>query len=844
MKSNKKTAENTSKLGLNQDVIANIANEDERQIAELILESVRKGIIEDCSNDNDGYFFRFKLAATQREYEVYFESRLDKRKNNEGHSGAERAIKASEFVIALTEKISENHNCYVVPSKRISAPSVQSVASYVGCDLNLLKISKERSKVDGMFSDDTLITHELEVAVIASIGEHYELMVEAVTVQENKMTGELSFKYRSSSDHTPFDDTEGEKAVKIGERERSDASNLFGLITGSEKRVENNQKILTALAQPSESGAEESDFRKFISGLSDDTVTVGQINVIPSALFVGTEKSKNFVYTLGEKGCVFTVSWNKSAEAFNKESKLYILHDKSGKFLGLTYKDKVTLNDGEELTLEPFEVGTDSIVVAYECKNKKLKPVCATLLYPGKPGATVNEYKGVKNFAVMRSGLSDTVAETIVGEGVYILNSDAEYVDEGVYYKEDCAVCEYSKEKHWAGNLEEKYFVDTDSTFKKGMIYCKTMTTAYSKKLCVFCGTEYFADAEREKKYSIKTRLLDGNHYCGVCIEQKKVSISQRYGKQETAELIDAYKDQLNQSQKPDGKIFAITDGGLLRLAKNSTGHVFKCSQCEKIIYTAKSHAENCDVCYKALCLKCKDDRTKYHKLMLYEGPVRNARKAEYQYCDSCPEGDSVIGARLIRSVKKANTSLDFGAIFTNPATTDKAYHCGVCGDPVYDESGTRAACDCCGRAVERTCYDNRTPYKGMRLCNDCLRLAQNGDRKAIDASLNQLNACVSAMNDLKDKEQWLINWISTVGIKKIMHHFTFSDRKAILGALKNGTANVFKVDILKFSIPQKGKFSDRKEKLYARFTIRCASYTYYFNMIGKKIILELEGVV
>ena len=823
---------------LTEAKVSTIKNKDEQVIASLILECIKHKILTDCSNDPNGRFFRFRFWNELPEYEIYFGA-LDKRLKITEHSGAERAIRASEFVTNLLKIIDTYYNCYIVPSDKIDPPANSTISKYIGHYPSMVLIDESKTRDGVTYSEDN-ISHELEVRIIAKIGNKYKRIIEVVTVQKNA-NGELSFKDSNySRDGLPAftDSTKGNIGdLAQNERERERARTLFELITGSDrnnfhetdkdrlaKKAENSRKILEALA-----ASENSEFHKFITELGSKSSAVGQINVIPTSLFVGAAKEKTYYYVIhDEKGkkFEFALTWNQSAESFTDETPLYILPADDGSFMGLTYAKTIKKENGEERSLEAFEPGKDKIVLAHVIENGAPKAVCATVLHP-ENNPTVHSYKGVSNFAVSISKHSNSEDKNYVS--CCYLKSEVINVDGGFYLKNDCAECQYSKTLHWRGNLEKHNFINSELCLQNGLIYLASPRATMKKRFCDCCETEYYAeDGMRYTDYKIAKTLLDGKIACDNCYRAGGSPFTT--SKLGDIKLVEAFLDKKKISPSPDGRIFAKLVGGRLK-EFNRGGNVFECSACKRLIYPNRySGVSTCEICGNLLCMECKAS---------FESNVvlaSDLSSAPLRFCPSCPTENTpgVTGARIFDNAREANTKTKIkGRIYVDPAKTDRAYHCGFCGELVFDRT-TPKKCDCCGRLIEASCYKNIRPVNEMRLCLLCSIQTTTGAKKDVVAQQrSEIENCDKLLAEEEKKLNWLTDYLkSEDALRTMLSQLPLKFRRYV-----DGNPNNVKIEIIYHSIEKAGSFKN----LYAefKFTVPAKRITYYFIINGKKIKFE-----
>ena len=719
----------------------------EKETASFILAALNNELVQ-CVGYEDGYF-RFCILEketagvktySEREYEVCFGVNPPK---SGKHALAERALRASEFIINLLGLIGKEYNCYVVPEIEINAPNVKDVRNRVfegeeGVSITEGKSSGVKSAASYNF------VYELEVMINAAVdyagGEKYEYarINDSVVVEVSVVGDKWDFSY-SYNEHLRkiVDEKGGESTEDIKPEQLEMVRRVLEKVASNEEKRE----ILEALAS-NENSKFTQNFLKKLGEMYD--VRVGQISVEPCAIYVDRIPNKTFAYTVkadgSSQGFVLKLTWNKKPNEFKKDIPLYLVTDGEGRFDGLTYEKEY--KDGESVkTRESYDKDC-KLVVAYGYNGKKpalnQKPVPTKLsIVPVNPeGAEQGKpFKGVSDWATKVTAISDKFfnAEEKAGKGGVLYDSayyawdclekiepfkvDGKTLYEGgVYLTSDCAEFEYQGDgaRIWQGDLGEMQlpYIDPQGVEKKGFLPAKFEKISALKKNCPCCKTVYYADNERWNKYLKKRELFDGNHCCSAC-ENDFETVRTIGGEQRR--LTEVYRDHAT-GKKTKGKILA-------KGIKSTRGwtmtdeNVYTCAECKDLVYCPNGEKVVCDICGKIYCHACAE-KTNVGGFKMLDG------KCGCKKCCSQPNSITKIQHTLIdrqgilvaycTDVYLPNEE-NQGSLFVRVMQDKKpivgngknAVQCSHCGKWIYyDEKAKGNACGTCKGYLGVKCYN------------------------------------------------------------------------------------------------------------------------------------------
>ena len=166
-------------VAFNENFVNNIKDANERSIAGLILSATERGLLNNVTKNSDGRFFCFEISKSEGEtYEIYF-GKKPSPSELAAHPNAERAIRSSGLIRRLFDEIRFRSNCFIAPSGNISAPAEEDILELFDLKGQRISLAFDDSKtVDGDSFSSSGVTHELEVEIFASIGNHYKRMVD------------------------------------------------------------------------------------------------------------------------------------------------------------------------------------------------------------------------------------------------------------------------------------------------------------------------------------------------------------------------------------------------------------------------------------------------------------------------------------------------------------------------------------------------------------------------------------------------------------------------------------------------------------------------------------------
>lgn len=779
-------------------------NEDEKQIANLIIAALDNGILDKDSAEDlgDGYF-RFRIQSDPRAYTIC----LGVNPNREKYKGAERALRASEFVTRLLNLINSDYNCYVVPT-RITPPSPSAVNSRLSGTYSYTVDFAYLSK--SSISADTGRSFELEVVIIAAAGDRYERITDNLAVNlKGQISGKkvAEFEYREI-EHPTVEKDEGGFVDMI---DREAVNEILVAVNSNE----NKQKILETLAS-----SEKSRFHSFLSSLSSEGGDiVGQINVQPCSVFVCATPEQEFVYHIGtadsDKKLPLTIVWN-SQNDISISTPLFVIA-KEGKFLGLGCRPEYKDETGAVIPCPQLTISDTVIPVMKVDENEKCVISEVTLLPP--PGTKdAPMYKGVADYAVYVGKCSSKFRKG------YYLKSHTVHADSEYYLSADCEVCNYSGLPCWKGSLSPVVsYMDQFGMLKEGKIN-SNIYTSYNKRTCKLCGKVFYCDQTRYNYYAKNYMTLDGKYCCPQCNVENK--IVENNGK--------SYKLLYNVISPSfgTGKIFALMNKDGEFVAPDNGGNVFKCSNCFKIAAYDKTNDKKCEVCGERICSVC-------------NGAYRHRLYTGQHICASCPrDGDDkpAISKNTDNSGKKIFTChemnegnvISVADIYHSPK---HLFHCAVCGKLTYLDPNQSSSykCQCCGRLMDKSCYNSLSPdpFFKLKLCSYCKKETETEafiERKNSllekDRRLAEENAEI-----LKDRETMFASWQDIIDrdLSAYLPYLNQKDKMAAFRAKKAGRnlRKIYQVQVIEY-----GK--DEKNRIYVHFEMEFVrtkrKYTFYFK--------------
>ena len=676
--------------------IASDKNKDteQRNLAGLIEAAVTNGLI--ALKDFDRGVFTFTSDGGLRTYRVFFDEPAEAK-------GAERIIRASEFVTAIFDKINTSYNCYFAPATN-TRPEPAAIRERLFPETDT--VITDGGSEEGEFGSASRI-FELDFNIIVAVGDAYERLNDHIVAQKNGEAPDgtpiIEYVYRHLPQHTVagknFEVKEEELAAS-----RKQAEGIVSVLNGNRAKKE----VLNAFAR-----AKKSSLRSFIDRLPDEAANrVGEINLQLTSVFVGAVAVNTYYYDIkdGKDTHRLAIVWNKDGADFNKSTRLYIYIDNNGDFAGLTFEKENRQDSKNIIQRSPF-AEEDRLVIANGYGEGGITRRL-TLLAP--ENSTVGEpYKRVRSCAVKISGISKRLLKRdprLAGrEEEYFLASDVEAVDGGYYLKEDVGTCDYTGKRVHLGTLTEGQvdYVDENGKILRGYVSAAIAEDANYRHQCPYCGKSFIADPERFEKYKLDHRLLNGDFYCDGCEKKSAKGEAIAVG----SKRYRLYKNvrQSSSAAAANQALMVLLNEGGTPLAPADGGNLFVCGNCGDNVY--KEHVaalRPCGVCGADLCSVCYGKTNDREKLA----------NRELRICASCPKPEMLpegveASKRITRGaysgkclVRARSGSEKFRKLLVveDPNETATLYNCLSCGDLVYLDKPVNVSCSVCGRKVCPAC--------------------------------------------------------------------------------------------------------------------------------------------
>ena len=760
--------------------------EEEKQIYALIDAAKNKeGLITEY-RESDGYIF-CKLDGIT--YELCFGCNPAP-----DHPCAERAIRASRFVTRLMDKIRKDYSCYFVQSDVNFYPHESALREKLNSGRTFAKIPAICTpKPEDAYGTNCFVSsYELEVEIVATVGETYQRMVDFLTVKLDENGAVYTHSQRISAKELTKPIADEEK--KDAEKRADDIMKLVldGQLPGKSKneniRKDNIRRMLEALTN-----SNNSRFSRFINDVSkQEGVNVGQISIKPCALLIDAIDDKKYVYRASclEGTGDLSVIWRSSLGKFEENTPLYLQITKAKEFAGFT-------NVKNEYPISNF----DSLVLAH----RATKQGNDTKIAPDEWTLDESYDKLIRNCAV---------PVEIKGKTKYFFKKYAEKVDGEWRLKLECEKCALTDESHYKGNLSSEYYL------KNGEIQFGRIYTAGAQSFsCETCRKTIYYRGSEHLNYRSLHRLLDGNHYCDLCGDTVRNG-NLKYQKTENVH-----------SGNKIGTVYArINENGFLPVENG--GNVFVCANCGKpILYDSRIENNRCDICSNRICSNCANNSagTPTRKKVLNTGTYACNR------CASIPTIKTAFSNEAMRLFTVEDENGQEQMVLDNAESPELIFHCVECGKPRYYENNARTKhkkCSSCSRIICSCCSDKCTEddtYLALTYCRDCdakrNEKYENEKKIAEDIFQKVTNQEIKVFHAEKNANLELKNHV-TDHINRYLPYFSMADRKLVRSSIrKNRIDEAIKVECLSVSVLEKTvnykyKLSVRGGKAYLFYRV------------------------
>ncbi len=749
-----------------------ILTDQEKQIYELLKAAKEENLVTDYQ-ENSNYV---SCYLDDIHYEICFGENPD----SEQHPNAERAIRASRFITRLMDKVKKDYSCYYVQYNTIP-PEKDLLNNKLFGNRTHGEISISDPPKEAEHGVDWFFSHyEIEVEIVAAVGDIYERMVDYLTVDMKYENGEGStvytHKHIDKDERSTFSESEldAEKLLKQGaaQNQASEILNfiLNGQLPGESAnescRRENIQKMLSVLA-----ASESSQFCQFLGRVSiQEDAKVGQLTVKPCALLIDAVNDKKYVYRFScnrEIGDL-SVIWRSSLGAFEVTTQLYLyLSESQLKNQEPTYKFEGLTNIPNEYPINDF----GSLVLAHKVekngKGIKIIPDKWTLKDPNFVATLANgenQVRAINNYAV-------GVERNGVTKHFYI--KDVFFVDNNFRLKSECRKCPLTGKYHYYEHFSAAYYLK-DQKIEFGDIY----TSGVHSFTCEICGrTIYYSSEKQKDAYLASHILLDGKHSCDNC--QDRFSRG-AYTYQKTENVICGNRS---------GTVYALVDtNGFLPIEKN--GNVFTCANCgQAVLHDNKSEDNRCQICQSRVCSRCATNS----KISALRPKVVN--KGELA-CRNCLSKDIIQGCD--GELKLFEVESDDGMkqyVLDDAKYPGLVFHCVVCGKAKYYDKLSYEKfrrCSSCDRIICPSCVDkcksDASPFR-LIFCPNC---ATECDDK-YDSEKKKAEEIYSKVLDYLNKREntqtrakhHLENHVKK-NIKKYLPYLTLADRSCVRKSIRN----------------------------------------------------------
>ncbi len=713
--------------------------EEEKQIYALITAAKDQGII--TAYSDDGKYISCKLDDIKYEISLGFNPDSD-------HPSAERAIRASRFVTRLMDKIRKDYSCYFVQSEDHFYPYEEVLKNKLnnGRALQITNLVTHTQKAAG--SDCFVSSYEIEVEIVASVGESYERMVDFLTVEMDSKGAVYTHKHINSPQVLTKSIPPAEMAD--AQKRANEILNfvLNGQLPGKRKdesiRKSNVRNILQALAQ-----SNDSRFRAFLNRVSSKDEKVGQISLQPCSILIAAVDEKEYVYkaSCGTETGELSVIWRSNLGEFDENTPLYLNITPSKKFIGLT-------NVKTSHPIKDF----NSLVLAYKAEMKDGEVV----ITPDRWTLNDSYKQYINDYAV-----------PIERDGVtrYFSNRYAVIADGKWRLKLDCKECALTGIAHYKGDLSNKYYLK-NGKIEFGKIYtigvqCFSCETCH--KVIYYLGKDYLP-------YLSSHVMLDGKRYCDQCNDTVK-----------TDDFLYRKTENVANGNKV-GTVYALMDGKDFVPIENG-GNVFICANCGKtVLYDKETEDRTCGICGEHICSHCANNSD--------DAPDRPlVINLSTMACRSCLSKETI--ARHGKEMKLYHIDDGHGKeqLYLDKAQNpDNIYHCVECGKlKFYDgnKQEQQKKCSACGRIICSSCLKNHPTDDnclGLFYCKKCAEEctpAYNAAKNTAEASFQKLKNQEAQVLHAQFGAQAELKKHVADNIKKYLPFFCSEDRKALRKILR-----------------------------------------------------------
>ena len=332
------------------------ATQDERAIASLIVAAAQNGIVSILGEDSEGYWsFSFPTVGTTYELCFYKNPSLT------SHPRAERAVRASDFIMTLLDAISHGYSYHIVSLKHLSDPLCtdegrrdSTEATWVANDrpplferlfadagVTLTLLTDEKKEALGISDKDLPVLtdedsgHELDLTLYLTSGSVFRRVSACVRIIERsrkKTEGEpdevtIDFEYYDSKKRNAVASTSGADLDEDAKRKAKPILDIVNDLSAAHKRDIINALVLgerTRLLSSVEkqlphtllsdqelerltaaAGDDAFPILGFLgnvanAGGTEDTERIGIVTMIPSALFIDAIPPV-YTYAIGEE---------------------------------------------------------------------------------------------------------------------------------------------------------------------------------------------------------------------------------------------------------------------------------------------------------------------------------------------------------------------------------------------------------------------------------------------------------------------------------------------------------------------------------------------------------------
>ena len=732
--------------------------EEERQIFALINAAKEEALITEYNDD--GEYITCNLDGAHYEICLGFNPSPE-------HPYAERAIRASRFVTRLMDKIKRDYSCYFVYPENDFYPNESILKDKLNASRSLKITEIDAPNEEEASSDCFVSSYEIEVEIVATVGETYERMVDFLRVEINGSNTVYTHKHIDSP--KVFTKNIAPEEMAKARKRAKEILNLVldGQYPGKRKdeniRKKNIQQMLNTLAK-----AKDSRFRGFLDRVSGKDSKVGQISVKPCSVLIDAIEEKKFVYRVscGNETGDLSVIWRSGTEEFKEDTDLYLHITPRGEFVGLkNTKNLHPINNFNFLVLaHKATLQDDEIIISPDKWTLK------------------EDYKDhITNYAV-----------PVERDGVitYFFNQYAVKIDGKWRLKLDCKKCELAEDYHYYKDLSQEYYLK-DGKIQFGSVY----TAGAQSFTCETCfKTIYCYDDEYPEYYQSHT-LLDGKHYCSECTDTIRIG-----------NLIYKKTDGVANGKRT-GTVYARVDGNEF-VPIEEDGNVFICSNCGKtVLYDKLIENKCCNVCHSHICSDCAENADSDH----IRQKVLNTGSLSCSYCASGASIWQESGKKFAELYKVEDENGEEQFVLDNTLYPELVFHCAECGKPRYFDkrnSNKHKKCSSCGRLVCSTCTDKCFTDGGLGLtyCPDCAsRLDEKykAERNSAEDNFQNAKKYETRINHSKVKANNELKKHFIKNINKYLPYISMADRKIIRNGIKKNT-DEFRINCISLSVLEK----------------------------------------